>query len=171
MKIREITVSAVLIAAALTIFIIESHIPPLVPLYGVKPGFANIITLVTLSLWNRQKSFYILFLRIIIASVVTGSGIAVLYSLSGGFFCFAAMIVMQKITGGKHMPAISMVGGVFHNIGQLLTAAVVLGSTSVFVYFPILVSSGIAAGFFTGIIAGVCVKNKYIKRLFAELKK
>lgn len=163
------TVSAVLIAAALTIFIIESYIPPLVPIYGVKPGFANIITLVTLTLWDRRHSFFILMTRIILASVITGSGMAVLYSLSGGVFCFAAMSVSLWMTHGNHIPAVSIAGGIFHNVGQLLIASVVLGSGAVFTYLPILVSAGIAAGFFTGIISGLCIKNRYINGLFKNL--
>lgn len=163
------TVSAVLIAAALTIFIIESYIPPIVPVYGVKPGFSNIITLVTLALWNKRQSFFILMIRIILAAVITGSGMAVLYSLSGGIFSFAAMSISLYLTRGRHIPAVSIAGGVFHNIGQLLAASMVLGSVAVFTYLPPLVSAGIAAGFFTGIVSGLCIKNRYISNLFKNL--
>ena len=44
MKARKLTQMAMLTAIALTIFMIEAQIPPIVPIPGVKLGLANIVT-------------------------------------------------------------------------------------------------------------------------------
>ena len=44
-------------AVALTIFVIESYFPPLVPISGVKMGLANVVTLLVFILYNKKDSF------------------------------------------------------------------------------------------------------------------
>lgn len=170
MKIREITAGAVLTAAALTIFIIENQIPVPVPIYGFRLGLSNIITLITLVLWTRQGSLSVLLMRIVLSSVICASGIAILYSLAGGLFSFFIMSVLCSVTGKRNIPLIGICGAVCHNAAQLCTAAVILKSTSVFIYFPVLVSVGITAGLFTGLAAMYCVRNKYISSLFNTMR-
>ena len=48
---------------------------------------------------------------------------------------------------------ISIAGGVSHNIGQLLMAAVVVESMSVFFYMPVLLVAGMVTGMLIGIVA------------------
>ena len=166
MKTRDITLGAMLLAMALTMFVIESRIPVPVPIPGFKIGLSNIITLVTVFLWHKRYAFCVLMLRIVIGAVVCGSGIAIMYSAAGGIFCFIVMGGLSNTSFGKHIPAVSMAGAVAHNFAQLAVAAFVLKSTSVFVYFPILCALGIAAGLFTGIAGGFCIKSAVVSKLF-----
>lgn len=166
MKIRDITLGAMLLAIALTVFVVESRIPVPVPIPGFKIGLSNIITLVTIYLWEKRYAFAVLMLRIIIGAIVCGSGIAVLYSAAGGIVCFAVMGIASLLPLGKLIPAVSMLGAVAHNFAQLGVAAFFLKSTAVFVYLPVLCALGIAAGLFTGIAGGFCIKNKAVCGLF-----
>ena len=84
LKIRDITLGAMLLAMALTVFVIESRIPVPVPIPGFKIGLSNIITLVTIYLWDKRYAFSFLMLRIILGAVICGSGMAVIYSAAGG---------------------------------------------------------------------------------------
>lgn len=83
---KTIRLSA-LSAIALTIFIIEIQIPPLVPIPGIKLGLANIITLIILSLYGIKEASAVLFIRIFLGSIFSGQMINLLYRLSGGIFC------------------------------------------------------------------------------------
>ena len=67
--------------------------------------------------------------------------------------CFLIMSLLKHIVPQKMLWLLSVIGAVFHNIGQLLVACIVLGSSSVFWYFPILLTSGIVTGIFTGVAA------------------
>lgn len=166
MKARDITLGAVLLAAALTVFVIENQIPSLVPVPGFKIGLANVFTLITLYLWDTKHAFIILILRIVIGSFIFAGGITFIYSISGGLCCFAVMTAVKRLFGNECV-FVSMVGAVAHNTGQLLAAAYILNGFGVFVYFPFLCAVGVASGFFIGMIAKVCIKNIHIRRLFS----
>ena len=75
------------------------------------------------------------------------------YSMAGGVFSFLIMLFMKK-TKKFGMMGVSMGGGVFHNIGQLLTAFLVVRTEGVFYYAPALLIMGVITGGLNGIIAG-----------------
>jgi heptaprenyl diphosphate synthase len=52
------------------------------------------------------------------------------------------------------MAGVSIAGGVCHNIGQIMAAYLILQSEGVFLYLPVLMISGIAAGMIIGVTAG-----------------
>ena len=106
------------------------------------------------------KEAYILsIVRIVLAGFMFGNLFAILYSLAGGIMSLSTMCILKK-TDKFSIFGVSMAGGVFHNIGQLLIAAIVLESVSIGYYFPVLLVSGLFTGFLIGIIA-----NEMIKRL------
>lgn len=45
---EKLTLTAVLTAAALVMFVLESQLPPLTAIPGIKPGLSNIFTLFTM---------------------------------------------------------------------------------------------------------------------------
>lgn len=54
---------------------------------------------------------------------------------------------------------VSIAGGVFHNIGQLLAAALMVETYGVFSYLPVLLISGLLTGFVIGLAAGEMLKR------------
>ena len=62
-------------------------------------------------------------------------------------------MVILKRTGLFSVTGVSIAGGVMHNLGQMLVAAVVVGNIKVFVYFPVLIISGVISGAIIGILA------------------
>ena len=93
MKTKKIALLAILTAIALTIFIIEAQIPPLVPVAGVKLGLANVITLFALVTLGRKEAFTVMSLRVILGSIFAGSVTSFMYSAAGAFVCFVFMAV------------------------------------------------------------------------------
>lgn len=153
MKLKQMTTNAVLTAIALTIFMIEAQIPSLVPIPGVKLGLANIITVFALFAFTPRDAFMIMFVRVFLGSVFSGQISTLLYSFGGGLMCFAALLCMKRVISLKQLWVASVVGAVFHNIGQILVAVIVTGTPEIVVYLPVLMVSGIIAGCFTGFCA------------------
>ena len=83
---KRIALCAALAAVALTIFVAESQIPPLVAIPGVKLGLANIVTLVAMVLLGRRDALAILAVRLVLGSVFAGGFSAFLFSVAGGVF-------------------------------------------------------------------------------------
>ncbi|MDR0839224.1 MAG: Gx transporter family protein [Oscillospiraceae bacterium] len=157
-KIALMTYSAVLTAIALTIFMVENQIPALVPVPGVKLGLANIVTVYAMYSVGPAPAFMILIVRILLGGIFSGRIVSLLYSLCGGLLCYLAMLAMRKLLAPKQIWICSVIGAVFHNLGQILAAMAVMGTVSIIVYLPILLVSGIIAGFFTGQCAQLLVK-------------
>ena len=157
MKTKKLTLLAMYTTIALTIFVAESAIPSLLPIPGVKLGLANIVTLWVLLSGNYKDALLVLFVRILLGSIFTGQMVSFAYSLTGGLFCLFIMTLLYKLLGDKQLVTISIAGAIFHNIGQLLIAFVILQSPGVFAYLPVLMISGIVTGAFTG----MCTKLAY----------
>lgn len=153
MKIRRLTTLAVFTVVALTIFVVESAIPVPVPIPGIKLGLANIVTLQVLLNFRPSDAFFVLFARILLSAMFAGQAMSLLYSLCGGALCFAAMYVVNRFLCGKYIFITSVFGALFHNIGQLLVAYLILRSISVFTYLPFLTLSAVVTGLFTGLCA------------------
>ncbi len=158
MNTKRITVLACLLGLSLILFTVEAQLPPLIPLPGVKLGLANIIVLVTMVLYGKKDAFTLLLLRILLGSMITGSGLAFFYSLAGGVFCFLLMSLCYP-KGSTRLWAVSAVGAMGHHMGQLAMATLVLKSISVLVYLPVLIAAGIITGLFTGICAQGSLKQ------------
>ena len=153
MSLHKLTVLALYTTLSLAIFAIESVIPPLVPLPGIKLGLANIITLILLQHYSAKDAFLVLIARILLSSFLFGQALSLLYSLIGGSLSFAVMFISNHLLLKKAPFLTGALGGLCHNMGQLLTAFAVTASTGVFIYSPYLAISGILTGFFTGLSA------------------
>ncbi|MDR0949176.1 MAG: Gx transporter family protein [Lachnospiraceae bacterium] len=141
---------------ALALYGLESLLPPLFPIPGIKLGLSNLVTV--LLLYDHKKhSFcdplWVLVVRILLASILFGQVVSLFYSLIGGLFCFASMTAVCKLLHG-HYPIIgSMVGGLTHNIGQLCVAMLLTVSFAPLAFLPYLLISGLFAGFGIGLLA------------------
>lgn len=153
MNIRKMTATAILAATSLVIFVLESQIPPLVPIPGVKLGLANMVTLYAKATLGTRAAFLVLIVKIFLGNFFTGSAISFFYSLLGGILCFTAEYIMFKLVSKKQMWAVSITGAIFHNIGQIIAAIILLGTEKIVWYLTILIPVGIITGAFTGLCA------------------
>ena len=150
---RRLVFDALLTAVALTIFVIELHIPLSVGIPGVKLGLANIVTVAAVFLLGPADAGLILYARILLGGIFAGQIMALWYSLAGGTLCFLSMLVMRKLVSERQIWAASAVGAVFHNLGQIAVAVAVTRTWAVLWYLPVLMVSGVLAGLFTGVAA------------------
>ena len=145
-------------AAALILSYVEAMLPFSLGIPGVKPGFANIAVVFALYLSGWKYALAVNLVRILLAGLLFGSPFSTLYALSGGLLSFAAMLLAKKINLFS-VTGVSMCGGVFHNVGQLLTAALIVHTPQLLFYFPLLIFSGVAAGIVNGVIAQLCLRR------------
>ena len=152
-SVKKMTTLALFTTIALTIFLLESLIPPLVPIPGIKLGLANIVTLILLVNGTWRDALCVLVMRILLGSIFAGQMMSFFYSLAGGLACLLVMAFCHRLLGAKLLWFTSMIGAIAHNTGQILVAAALLGSGYVFYYYPYLILSGIITGLFTGLAA------------------
>lgn len=150
---RRITQLALFTTIALILFLVESCLPPLTSVPGVKVGLPNMVTLAVLYLYSRRDALLVLAARVLLASLFAGQMMTLLYSLSGGLLCFAVCALLCPIFPVKRMWLLSMTGAVFHNIGQILAAIFVTGTPEIVWYLPVLLVSGLVSGCITGLVA------------------
>ena len=164
MSTKKMTRLALFTAIALIIFTVESALPALTPIPGIKLGLANIITLVVLQHMSTKDALIVLLMRILLATFFFGQALSLLYSLAGGICCLIIMHFINLLLGGKYIYLTSIAGAIAHNIGQLSIAFLITQVEGVLIYLPFLLISGIVTGLFTGLCAHFT--NQYIKSLF-----
>ena len=141
MKSARIAYIALLSALAAIFGYIESLFPLPIAIPGIKLGLSNIVILFALLKMNKTDAFLILIIKVLICSLLFSGMNSFFYSLSGGILSLFAMILAIKF--GLSIIGISMAGGVFHNIGQILTAVILLRSPSAFYYLQGLLSAAL----------------------------
>ncbi|MCD8144874.1 MAG: Gx transporter family protein [Oscillospiraceae bacterium] len=154
---------AVLTAVALTIFVIEAQIPLIAPVPGMKLGLANIITVYAMFRLGPRDTLLILVARILLGSMFAGGFSAMLYSLAGGLMCYLAMLFLRRFLKENQIWVAGIVGALFHNVGQVLVAILMVGSWRIAFYLPFLLAVSILTGAFTGLCAQVL--NRRLRRI------
>ena len=147
-----------LIALAFVFSYIESLIPFSVGIPGVKLGLGNLVSVITLYTLGWQAAAAVSLVRVILTGFTFGSMSMMMYGLAGAALSLLVMILSRHfdlfdITG------VSIAGGVAHNIGQIAVAAMVLESSAIFYYLPVLLLSGSIAGAVIGFLGGLIVKR------------
>lgn len=140
------------LAIALICSYIESLIPFNFGIPGVKLGLTNIVVILMLYCVGAKEAILISVLRIVLAGFMFGNPFSILYSLGGGVVSFLAMLLLKK-TGKFKVVPVSVAGGIFHNVGQLLVASAVVENYNLFYYMPVLLVAGFVTGFLIGVLA------------------
>ena len=158
---QKVALYGVLIALAMVLSYVEMLIPLPVGIPGVKPGLANLVVFLALYTMTAREALLISMVRILLVSIAFGNGSAFLYSMAGGILSFLVMWIFQK--KDFLLPAgVSIAGGIAHNVGQLLMAAVILENGAVFTYFPVLLAAGCITGGIIGFL-GEQIRKRIIR--------
>lgn len=155
-KTSRMALSAILTALALVFSYVDALIPIPVGVPGMKLGLANLVVITALYTLNGRYALTINIVRILLSSAMFGSLSMALYSLAGALLSFVIMVILKK-TGLFSIIGVSMAGGVFHNVGQLLVAAAVVEDIRLMLYLPVLLIVGMITGIVNGMIASKIV--------------
>lgn len=153
MKTRNITKIAILTSICVVISILESlftFIGDIVP--GLKLGLANIVIIFALYEYDFKTAFLVSIIRVLIVALLrTGFGINFFFSLSGAIFSIIFMYIFKKTR--LSIIGVSIIGSVFHSIGQVLVGMLLLDNYNVIYYLPYLLLFSIPTGIVIGIIS------------------
>ncbi len=152
---QKMTRLALLAAAAVVLGYFEGIIiafmflPP-----GIKLGLANTVLLYSVYLLGPGYSVILMILKVVLTGFMSGNlAAAFLYSMGGGALSLGMMLLVKKLGGNDKVSivGVSVVGAVFHNVGQLLVASLVVRTPGLMLYiFPLLISAVV-----TGVITGL----------------
>ena len=159
MKTKKLTLLALLSAIALTIFMVEAQIPPLLPIPGIKLGLANIVTVFTVFTLGAKEGIAVLFIRIFLGAVFAGNFSTIFYSAAGGALAIAVTILLRKILTKKQLWVAGCLGAIAHSIGQMAMAITLLETPSLTLYLPVMIVISIITGLFTGLCAQFLVNR------------
>lgn len=159
MKKSRVAYWGVFISLALIFSYLESLIPFNFGIPGVKLGLANLILVIALYKMSVKEAYILGITRVLLSGFIFGNYFSIIYSMAGCILSLTVMAILYKSKGFSVM-GISMAGGVFHNIGQLLVAMLIVETFSISYYLPVL----LIAGLITGLIIGIAA-NEMLKRL------
>ena len=160
MKAKKVTVMAMCIALAMVLSYLESLIPsPGIP--GVKLGLANLAVIFALYKMGWREAVGISLLRVLLVSLLFGHVASLMYSAAGAALSLAGMILLRRIDRLSCV-AVSVSGGVLHNVGQILMAWALMGPNVVY-YLPVLIFSGTVAGVAIGVVSALLIRRIDVK--------
>ena len=145
-------------ASALIFSYVETLIPIQFGIPGVKLGLANLIIVIALYRMKLSEAYLLSIVRVLLAGFIFGNYFSIIYSLTGGILSLTVMALLRK-KGGFSVIGVSIAGGVFHNIGQLIVASVIVETFSVMYYVPVLLIAGLVTGLLIGIASDGMLKR------------
>ena len=157
-KAKRISVLAMIVSAAMLLSFIESRLPSFTAVPGIKVGLANIAVTFALYKLGVKEAAIVSAVRVCLMALLFGSLVSMIYGLSGALLSLAVMSVLK---GSRRLSpvGVSVAGGVAHNIGQISAACILLRTSAIAYYLPVLILTGTLAGVATGIAAGILIKR------------
>ncbi len=138
------------LAVALILSYVESLIPISFGVPGIKLGLPNLVVVLLLYRQSAKEAILVNAARILLAGFLFGNLFSIIYALAGAAFSFTAMIIGKRINIFS-VAGVSVLGGVFHNIGQVIVAILVVETFSIAFYVPFLVIAGTVTGGLIGV--------------------
>ena len=160
---KTVALMAMMIALAMIFSYVETMIPINFGIPGVKLGLANLVIVAALYLFGGKQAFLISVVRIFLSGFMFGNMASIMYSLAGGMLSLVIMLLLKK-TDKLSILAVSVMGGICHNIGQLIVAMLVVENLKLIFYVPVLLISGFLTGLLIGVVSRVilpAVKRAY----------
>ncbi len=159
-RIRSLCEFSIYTSLAFIFSYLESLIPLPLPFPGMKLGLANLVILIVLYHKNYRYALGLSMLRNLLNAFTFGSLFSLVYSTAGSLLSLSVMALTLRLTKKRlSILSVSALGGIFHNLGQLLSASFFVGFQSVLWYTPILYFSGLFTGILIGWLAGQVIRR------------
>ena len=162
MKTKKLTTLGLSVALALILSYVESLLPPLMAVPGVKAGLPNIVIMFLLWRYGWKEAAAVSGLRLLLTAALFTGFAAFFYGLSGAVLSLAGSTLLKRSRRFSPL-GVSAAGGVLHNLGQIALAAFILNSGYIFAYLPVLLLSGTVAGALVGLLAGLLIQRTDVR--------
>lgn len=156
MKVQTLTRMALLTAASLILGWIDSLIPILPQVPGIKLGLANLVLLYAVFYMTPFQTVLLMLLKVGLSSLLFGNAFSALYAIAGGVLSVTVMLALRRVPGVSVI-TVSTFGGILHIIGQCAVGCVLISPKPVLVYAPWL----LACGLLTGVLLGVAARAAF----------
>lgn len=156
MNAKEVAYTGLLCALAAVLGYVEALLPPFVPVSGFKIGLSNIAVMYALYRIGKRRAFFVILVKVLVTSLWFSGLNTLIYSLFGGVAAYFAMLAALRLKMSHY--GVGMCGGVFHNMGQLAAACIVLKTTGTLSLAPALLILGLAAGWTVGLAARLLLR-------------
>lgn len=154
-RIQKLTFLSMCVAIAMLLGYVESLVPMLTSVPGVKLGLPNLVIVWILYTYGYKDALLISIVRITLNSILFGNVYGFMFSLVGGVL---SLLVMYFLKRDFHIYSVSMMGGISHNVGQMIIA-MFLTSMQMIYHLPLLLISGMVCGTLNGIISEIVIKR------------
>ena len=162
MKASKLSLAALSVTLAMILSFVESQIPAFVAIPGVKIGLTNIVIIYALYKMGWKYAVVISLVRVLLVGILFGNGVSLIYSFAGAVMSFVIMVLLKNVKVFSTM-AVSVAGGVTHNMAQIGMACIIMETNLISYYAPFLVLSGTLAGIAIGVISAIMIKRVDIK--------
>ena len=160
---KRVAVLGLCTSLALILAYVEFLLPPLFSaIPGIKLGLPNIVIIFVLYQFGVVDAATVSFVRVAAASMLFGNPMTFAYSFVGALLSITVMTILKK-TNLLSTIGVSVAGGVFHNVGQILMAMLLLGTAELGYYLIVLAITGTISGIFIGLCGGFAVKRIKLK--------
>ena len=158
-KAKKTAFMGLFVALALILAYVEVLLPPLFPAVpGIKMGLPNIVIVFILYRRGAVSACAVSFLRILLVTMLFGNTMAFFYSVAGAALSLLLMILLRRLNFLSAV-GVSVVGGVAHNVGQILIAMLLLQTAEIAYYLVVLAVSGVLAGILVGLCGALLIKK------------
>ena len=154
---QRIALCGLLTSLMLVLGYVESQIPLMPSMPGIKLGLSNAVLLYGVYLLPPALTGGLMVVKVVLSALLFGNPLALAFSLAGGALSVAGMLLMRRFTSFG-VVAVSVVGAVLHNAGQMAMALALVGNVNILYYAAVLTLVGIGTGILTGIVAGLVMK-------------
>ena len=134
LRVRKVALCALFICIAAVLSAVESFLPPICAIPGVRVGLGNIVTMFMLYIGGKWRSIdvmLVVILRCFVAAFITGQVMNLFYGVMGGICALGIMLLMRKLLPGENrenwLPLVGIMGALAHIAGPILTASAVIG--------------------------------------------
>ncbi len=145
-------------ALGLVLSYVETLMPVFTAVPGMKLGLANLIVVILLYQVGPQEAYMVSVIRVLLVGFMFGNMASIIYSLAGCTLSFLIMWFLYKRDGFTIL-GVSIAGAVFHNLGQIIVAMLIVETFSVIYYFPVLMVTGVVTGLVIGIVSKELLKR------------
>ncbi len=160
---KKIAYLSLMAALAMILSYVESMFPPLysaVP--GIKMGLPNIVIIFALYRFGLKEAAAVSAVRLVTVAMLFGTPLTFAYSLAGAVLSLSLMALFKRLDIFSTM-GVSIIGGVMHNLGQIIVAIIVMETAEIGYYMIVLAITGTLSGAFIGLLGALLLK--YMKNV------
>lgn len=161
MHTEKVAKMGLILALGMILSYVEVLIPIAPTMPGVKIGLSNALVLLLLYSYGVGYAVIYQVTRIVLTAILFGNVFSAVYSLAGATLSLAVMLLIKRCQW-LDIPGVSMLGGVFHNVGQLIVAYFFVRNVAVAWYLPVLLVAGAISGYLIGLLSELILKRRLL---------